>query len=245
MIPLCDTVPNRRPPVATWLLILLNCMVFVAELGCPEPLRERVLFYLGIVPARYTQPGWDPSAWAGIPAALPFLAHMFLHAGWLHIIGNMWTLWIFGDNVEDRMGSVRFLVFYLLCGLAAGLTHLLTNVHSTVPTVGASGAISGVLAAYLLLYPLSRIIVMMPLLFWPFFFEMPAFFYMALWFLIQLFSGTLSLVAPGAAGGVAWWAHIGGFVAGLVLCPAFVVRRKRRRRLYRDELGLEGAWLRT
>ena len=245
MFPIQDTIPSRHPPVATRGLILVNVVVFLLELYLPRAGLERVFYLFGIVPARYTHPAW--AEWVGLPVDdyWPFFTSMFLHAGWLHLISNMWTLWIFGDNVEDRMGSVRFLVFYLLCGLAAGLTHLLTNVHSTVPTVGASGAISGVLAAYLLLYPLSRIIVMMPLLFWPLFFEMPAFFYMALWFLVQLFSGTLSLVAPGAAGGVAWWAHIGGFVAGLVLCPAFVVRRKRRRRLYRDELGLEGAWLRT
>jgi len=242
MIPLCDTIPSRRPPVAMWMLILANCAVFAVELGLGPRQLDAFFSIFGIVPARYLVPPDDAAPLPGAVYLWPFLTHMFLHGGWLHIVGNMWTLWIFGDNVEDRMGSGRFLTFYLLCGLAAALTHMFTNPRSSVPTIGASGAISGVLAAYLLLYPWSRIIVMAPIFFWPVFFEMPALFYMGLWFLTQLFSGTLALAAGHAASGVAWWAHIGGFLTGLLLCPMFVVRRRRRRPIYGDEYGIEGAW---
>jgi membrane associated rhomboid family serine protease len=170
---------------------------------------------------------------------------MFLHGGWMHIIGNMWTLWIFGDNVEDRMGPLRFVLFYLLCGLAAGVTHWLTNPDSTIPTVGASGAIAGVLGAYFFLYPHARIIAMVPIFFWPFFFELPAITYLGFWILSQIFSGTLSLALPKDVGGVAWWAHVGGFIAGAALHRLFVKRRRSMRRLEPDEWGLEGAWLRS
>ena len=132
---------------------------------------------------------------------------MFLHGGWMHIIGNMWTLWIFGDNVEDRMGPLRFVCFYLLCGLAAGLVHWFTNLDSTLPTVGASGAIAGVLGAYFFLFPYARVIVLVPVLFLPFFFELPALVYLGFWALSQVLSGTLSLVGPREVGGVAWMPH--------------------------------------
>src|SRR5207237_8668834 len=143
-------------------------------------------YLLVIVPARYTHPAW--AQWVGVPIDdyWPFLTCMFLHGSWSHVIGNMWTLWIFGDNVEDRMGPVRFLAFYLLTGVAAGLTHWFTNLDSTVPTVGASGAIAGVLGAYFILFPHSRIIVLFPVFFWPFFFELPAVMYLLFWFLSQM-----------------------------------------------------------
>jgi membrane associated rhomboid family serine protease len=159
----------------------------------------------------------------------------------LHIIGNVWALWIFGDNVEDRMGSLRFAIFYLACGLAAAVTHLMTQPESTVPTVGASGAIAGVLGAYLLLFPTARLVVLFPVLFLPFFFELPAVLYLGAWFLIQLFSGTMALASPTQVGGIAFWAHVGGFTAGLLLCPLFV-RRPRARRMQPDEYGIEWTW---
>jgi len=225
-----------------WLLILINAAVFAVELGLERDQFEAFAYAFGIVPSHYFGGGSD----VGIPTALrvwPFLTYMFVHGSWLHIIGNMWTLWIFGDNVEDRMGSFRFLVFYILCGLAAAVTQLFTHSQSTIPTIGASGAIAGVLAAYLLLYPRAGIIVMVPLFFWPFFFELPAVIYMGVWFFTQVFSGMLVL-GTASEGGVAWWAHIGGFVAGLALCPALIIGRKRRRRMYADEYGVEGAWSR-
>jgi membrane associated rhomboid family serine protease len=142
-------------------------LVFVFELMLPDPVLEAFFYYFGIVPARYSDPEW--AAWVGLPLDdyWPFVTSMFLHGGWIHIIGNMWTLWIFGDNVEDRMGTVPFLVFYFVCGLAAALVHFFTNPHSAIPTVRASGAIAGVLGAYLLFFPRSRIIILI-LVFSPF-----------------------------------------------------------------------------
>jgi membrane associated rhomboid family serine protease len=153
----------------------------------------------------------------------------------------MWTLWIFGDNVEDRMGPLRFIIFYLVCGVLAALTQVLVTPDATIPSVGASGAIAGILGAYLLFFPTARLIVLIPILFFPFFFELPAVIFLVLWFLIQLFSGTAMLASPQQVGGIAFWAHIGGFIAGMLLCR-FFVRRPVRRRLQPDEYGLEWAW---
>jgi len=241
MFPIRDTVPRRNTPIATWLLILVNCLVFFFELTLPQPVLEQFFYLFGIVPARYTHPDW--AVWMGLPFDdyWPLLTSMFLHGGWLHLIANMWTLWIFGDNVEDRMGPFRFVCFYLLCGLAAGVVHLLTNANSTLPTVGASGAIAGVLGAYFLLFPFSRVVVLIPIFFFPFFFELPSVVYLGFWALSQVFSGALSLANAGQVGGIAWWAHAGGFAAGMAL-QLFFVRRGRYRRLSRDEYGIEGAW---
>jgi membrane associated rhomboid family serine protease len=236
MIPVRDTIPSRTTPVVTWSLLAVNTIVFFYELGLePETLRQ-VFFLFGVVPARFTHPEW-----VGLPVDeyWPFLTSMFLHGSWGHLIGNMWTLWIFADNVEDRMGHGRFLVFYLLTGLAAGLTHLFTNPDSLMPAVGASGAIAGVLGAYFLLFPHSQIIVFVPVLLLPVFFELPAVFYLLLWFFTQLWGGALAGLAPGHVGGIAWWAHIGGFLAGVLLCRVFV---QRTRKFADDEFGLEAAW---
>ncbi len=223
MFPIRDTIPSRHVPVATWGLIALNVAIFLFQLSLPDETREQLVYLFGIVPARFSDPGWARSV--GFPAASlwPFVTTMFLHGGWFHILANMWTLWIFGDNVEDRMGPLRYLAFYLICGLAAGFLHLITNLDSTVPTIGASGAIAGVLGAYLRLYPRARIVTLIPVFIIPFFFELPAFFYLGFWFLSQLFSGTFSF-GSSAAAGVAWWAHVGGFLTGLVLCPLFLRR---------------------
>jgi len=154
----------------------------------------------------------------------PFLTGMFVHGSWLHILANMWTLWIFGDNVEDRMGPTRFVIFYLLCGVAGSVAHVLANPDSTMPTLGASGAVAGVLGAYLILFPYSRLVVLVPILLFPFVFEIPAVFFIGFWALSQLFSGTLSLASRANVGGIAWWGHIGGFAAGIVLQMVFVNR---------------------
>lgn len=209
----------------TWALIGINLGAFLFEILLPMPAREALFYRFGVVPARFSDPQW--AAWTGLPldGYWPFLTSMFLHGGLLHIVANMWTLWIFGDNVEDRMGPIRFLIFYLTCGLGAGLLHWLTNPSSVIPTVGASGAIAGVLGAYLLLYPHARVITIFPVFFYPLIFELPAVFYLAFWFMSQLFSGFASLASPQDVGGVAWWAHVGGFVAGMVLLRLFVLRR--------------------
>jgi membrane associated rhomboid family serine protease len=239
MFPIQDSVPRRSVPVVTRALILINALVFFFELMLPRHGVEQIFYLFGIVPARLTHPDW--AAYVGFPAHSywTLLTHQFLHGGWLHIIVNMWTLWIFGDNVEDRMGPLRFAIFYLTCGVLAGITQVLANPDSTLPSVGASGAIAGVLGAYLLLFPTARLIVMFPIFFFPFFFEVPAVLYLVLWFLIQLFSGAAALAGPQQVGGIAFWAHIGGFVSGILLCQLFL---RRGRQLQPDEYGLEWAW---
>ena len=226
MIPIRDTIPRRHFPFAVFALIAINVFVFIREISLPQDLTEQFIYLFGLVPARFTHVDW--AAQIGFPRTyLPFLTTMFLHGGWLHIIGNMWVLWIFGDNVEDRMGSLRFLGFYLLCGIAAGLVHVLTNRNSTVPAVGASGAIAGVMAAYFVLFPHARIVAMFPILFYPVFFQVPAFIYLGFWFLTQFFSGTLAVATHREVGGIAWWAHIGGFGAGILTFWIFLRPRER------------------
>src|ERR1700704_6529105 len=204
MFPIKDSIASRSVPVATRALILINVVVFFFELGLSNESLERVAYLFGLVSARFTHPGWAESVGFPVGDYWPILTHQFLHGGWFHLLANMWTLWIFGDNVEDRMGPVRFTIFYLLCGTAAGLTHLYTNGDSTVPSVGASGAIAGVLGAYFLFFPTARLVVMIPILFFPFFFELPAVFYLAIWFFTQLLSGTMALAGPQQVGGIAW-----------------------------------------
>lgn len=225
MIPLKDTIPSQRYPIITITLIVFNVLAFLFELSLGKDLSEFFDLF-GVVPATYFELREN-----GAPLWLiyyPFLTSMFLHGGWMHLIGNMIYLWVFGDNVEDRMGHLRFLVFYILCGVAASLVHVYTNPHSEIPAIGASGAISGVLGAYFLLFPHSRIITLIPIFFFFDLIEVPAFVFLGLWFLIQFFSGVASLGAAtyATSGGVAWWAHIGGFVAGFLLSFVFVRRRR-------------------
>ncbi len=203
MIPLRDSNPSRNYPVVNNLIIGTCIAVYLMEISAPGGMAGFIQAY-GLVPARL-----HPFA---------FFSFMFLHGGFLHLLSNMWFLFIFGDNIEDQLGPVRYLVFYLLCGLASGLAHLLLNTGSPVPTVGASGAIAGVMGAYLLLFPHARVLTLVPLIFIPFFFEVPAVFFLGLWFVMQLLNAAQT--SAGAAG-VAWWAHVGGFVAGIVFLRVF------------------------
>jgi membrane associated rhomboid family serine protease len=219
MIPLRDTIRSRRFPVVNWLIILANAAAFYYELRIDPPALNGFIHTWGLVPAQF----WaEPqSAW------LTLFSAMFLHGGWLHIISNMWILFIFGDNVEDRMGSGGYLVFYLLSGVAAGLLQAFLLPDSPVPMIGASGAIAGVLGAYLVLYPRARVLSLVPILFIFTLIEIPAPIFLLFWFASQLFSGVLSLSGVGAAGsGIAWWAHIGGFVFGLLSVFLFARRKK-------------------
>jgi membrane associated rhomboid family serine protease len=233
MFPIRDTIPHRRVPFATWTLIALNVYAFFREIALPPRLAERMIYVFGLVPARFMHPEWGAQVGLDPRTYWPFLTMMFLHGGWLHIIGNMWFLGIFGDNVEDRMGPLRFTGFYLLCGIAAGFVHVITNANSTVPALGASGAIAGVMAAYLVLYPRARILAMFPIIIFPIFFEVPAILYIGFWFVMQFFSGTAAIFSGQQAEGIAWWAHIGGFIAGLLTFWMFV-------RPQRPRLGLAG-----
>ncbi len=225
MIPLRDANPSRSVPVVTLALIALNCLVFFYELALPPAGLEQLVFTFGMVPAKVIAFPTNPSI-GFLDATVPFLTSMFLHAGWLHLIGNMWFLWIFGDNVEDYVGHLRFLLFYLLCGLAASVAHLVSNLDSTIPTVGASGAIAGVLGAYLLLFPGARILTLVPaFLVWVM--ELPAYIILLYWFVLQLLQGMAASAVASPGGGVAWWAHVGGFAAGLVLVKIVASRRRR------------------
>lgn len=231
MIPLRDNIPSRTAPVMTVSLIAFNVLVFFYQLSLGPQLRGFVREF-AVIPARYFHDVYvGPGGWiqplSAADLIVPLFASMFMHGGWLHLIGNMLYLWIFGDNVEDRMGRGRFLIFYLLCGLVASLAHIWTNPNSRIPSLGASGAIAGVLSAYLLLYPRARVLVLMP--FWFLItFEVPALFFLGFWFVQQFFYGMLSLgVASAQTGGVAWWAHVGGFAAGALLVWVFAHRRYR------------------
>jgi len=213
MIPLRDTIRSRHVPVMTWLLLGANVFVFLFESSLGVNAQTRFIYTFSIVPARLLD---------GQPLFfLSLFTSIFMHIGWFHLLSNMLTLYIFGDNVEDRMGSIPFLIFYLLSGLAAGLLQTFTSLNSIVPILGASGAIAGVLGAYMFLYPRARVVTVIFLFIFPWFVEIPALFYLAFWFISQLFSGIASF---GAAGGVAWWAHIGGFLFGLLLGRLFLLR---------------------
>ena len=226
MIPIRDTLPRRSLPLVTWLLILANAVVFYFEVTVSEARLASMIDSYGVVPRRVLDRetgvlAFSPGAW------LPFLTSMFLHGGLLHLIGNVWTLWIFGDNVEDRMGSGRFLLFYVLCGIVAGFVHTLTNAGSEIPAIGASGAIAGAMGAYFLMFPNARIVAVFPVFIYPVFFEIPAFFYLLWWIASQVLSGTSELGMAEASGGVAFWAHVGGFAAGALLFPFFLKPKRR------------------
>jgi len=224
MLPLRDDIPSRTFPIVTLMIVLLNGLVFIYELSLGRQL-EYLLLDWAIVPLRYTDS--DVARHFTIfEEAKPFLTSMFLHGGWLHLIGNMWTLWIFGDNVEDRLGHRRFLGLYLLSGFAAGLVHIFTNVNSALPTIGASGAVAGIMGAYFRFFPHARVEMVIPPLFFGPVFVVPAVIFLGWWILLQFFNGTVSLVASRADfGGVAWWAHVGGFVFGM-LVVLFAPRRR-------------------
>lgn len=235
MIPLKDTIPRIGFSFITWMLILLNAIVFLFEISIPKDLLQQLIYLFGLVPARYTYPEWALVHGLSPGNYSPFLTNMFLHGGWLHIIGNMWFLHFFGSTVEDRMGHLRFLFFYLLSGLAANLIFFMVDPHSTIPEFGASGAIAGVMGAYIVMFPKAQILTLIPILFIPFLVHLPAFLYLGFWFLIQVFSGTLSFASHGTGGGVAWWAHIGGFVTGMVLLPFFRNKKLSYRKPFPDE----------
>jgi membrane associated rhomboid family serine protease len=215
VIPLKDVIPSRTVPVVTILLITLNALAFLFELSLPNGVLEVFLRVYGVVPGDFN--------------SLTLLTSMFLHGGWLHFLGNMLYLWIFGDNVEDQLGHGRFVFFYILCGMAAGLAHVFMNPQSLVPTIGASGAIAGVMGAYFVLYPHSRILALLPLfIFWEII-EVPAIFFLGIWFVMQFFSGvgSIAMGARASSGGVAFWAHVAGFLAGMV--GVFLLRKPSRR----------------
>ena len=215
MIPLRDVIPSRTTPYVTITLIVLNALAWFYELAVPEDLLPVFLQTYGVVPAYFSAP--------------TLVTSMFLHGSWSHVIGNMWFLWIFGDNIEDRLGHGRFVLFYLICGIGAAAGHILMEPRSMLPTIGASGAIAGVMGAYFVLYPHSRVLTLVPLFIYWEIVELPAIFLLGFWFLMQLFGagiGTISSTSGAESGGIAFMAHIAGFALGALI--VFVFRKSRQ-----------------
>jgi membrane associated rhomboid family serine protease len=222
MIPLRDDQPTRRFPAINWLLILANVLVFLFEFMLSPDGLENFIYSYGLIPSALVAN--TAANWVSI------FTSMFLHGSWLHLIFNMLALYIFGDNIEDRLGHFRYLAFYLLGGVGASLIHVWAYPSSTLPTVGASGAIAAVLGAYMVLYPRARVVTLIPIFFFIRIVNIPAILYLGFWFVSQLFNGA-SQIAAGTfqGGGVAWWAHIGGFVTGIILIILMAPRRKKRK----------------
>jgi len=238
MIPIKDDIPSRSYPIVNIALIVMNVIAFFFELALGDSL-EPFIKQFGVIPIRYFYEGIENldgtiTYFSTSERIIPLFTSMFLHGGWLHLIGNMLYLYIFGDNVEDRMGHFRYIIFYILCGLAGTFAHIITNPDSEIPTIGASGAISGILGAYLLLYPAARIVVVLPILFFWDILKLPALVVLGFWFVTQLTQGmlTLAVTTTANAGGVALWAHIGGFVFGMIAINIF--KKKSRKPTYRD-----------
>jgi len=219
MIPLRDVIPSRTTPFVTVTVIVINALAWMLELSMPSRELNQFLFIYGVVPAAFRVP--------------TLVTSMFLHGSWMHVIGNMWYLWIFGDNLEDNLGHGRFIAFYLLCGMAAGFGQIVADPASMLPTIGASGAIAGVMGGYFVLYPQSRVLALVPLIiFWEII-EVPAILLLGFWFLLQLFSaGAIAVTAGTGGGGVAFAAHVAGFLVGALAVFVF------RKRPHRDEWGM-------
>ena len=218
MIPLRDATPTRNYPIVNNAIIGINVIVYLIQMA-QGPALDRFIYIYGLVPARYTVPQIASYFTSG-QQLFSLFAFMFLHGGFWHLLGNMWSLYIFGDNVEDRLGPLRYLLFYVLCGLTSGLSHLILNQHSNIPTIGASGAIAGVMGAYFILHPRSKILTLIPIFFIPYFLEIPAFYFLGIWFVLQFISAAGS---RGDIAGIAWWAHIGGFIFGIIFLKLFLI----------------------
>ena len=212
MIPLRDVIPSRTVPFLTISIIVVNALAWFYELGLPREELPVFLRQFGVVPAYFSPP--------------TLITSMFLHGSWSHVLGNMWYLWIFGDNVEDRMGHFRFLIFYLLCGIIAALGQILIDPTSTLPTIGASGAIAGVMGAYFILFPSARVLTW----FFVFFLWLPAWVMLGYWFVVQFLTGAANAISSTATGGgVAFGAHVGGFIAGVIMIKLLPLRPRRYR----------------
>ena len=233
MIPLRDDTPRFSTPYITYFIIALNALVFIFELSVGMPGShgfDRLMYQMGAVPS-HLQAALGGSTHYTLPGFLfNVLTSMFVHGGFLHIIGNMWVLWIFGDNIEDYVGHFPYLLFYLVTGFAAAMTQVLLSVGSNIPIVGASGAIAGVMGAYFILYPRARVLTIVPLIVFFTFWWLPAWIVLGYWILVQFLSGAATSASQaGQSGGVAFWAHVGGFVAGIILIKILPQRRGRYR----------------
>ncbi len=215
MIPIRDTAPCHNKPFVTWGIIAVCTLVYATMMLLPDHVSFRLLHLYGMVPARYADGAGTEWPFDGY---LSFATNLFIHATWLHLLMNVWFLWIFADNIEDRMGRLPFFVFYLLCGIIATWLQWHFDPTLTIPVVGASGSIAGVLGAYYFLYPLARVVVLFP----PLVFSIPAIAFLGLWILWQLYNATTTLLFAQVSADIAWWAHLGGFLAGSLLHPLFL-----------------------
>lgn len=222
MIPIRDTAPCHSRPLVTWGIMAVCIIIFITMELMPDQLSYRLINLYGMVPIRYSDPEWSENYGLPFDGYLSFLSSLFLHGGWLHLIVNMWFLWIFSPSIEDRMGRLPFFIFYLLCGLLATVLQWFFDPHLAIPVVGASGAIAGILGAYFFIYPMEQVVVF----FFPVLFHIPAIAFLGLWVIFQLQDATTSIVVPGTTVDVAWWAHLGGFIAGCVL-HRFFIRKDR------------------
>ena len=231
MFPIRDDAPRYSTPYVTYFIIALNVLGFVFELslGLNSQAFKGLIYQFGVVPRRFELALSGAHGYSLPALSLTVLTSMFLHGGWLHIIGNMWFLWIFGDNVEDYLGHIKYLLFYLLSGCAAGVAYILLDASSNQPTIGASGAIAGVMGAYFLLYPKARVLTLVFLIVFVTFWWLPAWVFLGYWFVLQFLSGTATSLGAQNAGGVAFWAHVGGFVAGILLIKLLPERPRRYR----------------
>ncbi len=235
MFPLRDNVFRRHFPLVTLLIILVDVVIYYMESSLGQDDVIRLIDQFAIIPARYGHDGSFLGLQLPIADYLPLLTSMFLHGSWLHVLGNMWFLYLFGASVEDRMGSVRYFFFYLLCGIMAGLIYIYFDLQSTMPSLGASGAIAGVMGAYLVLFPAARVVTLIILIVIPFFVELPALLFIGIWFYLQVLLETFHGSSPPMGGGIAWWAHIGGFLTGMLLLIPFRVKGLLHRAPFPDE----------
>lgn len=227
MIPIRDSVPSRTTPYITYLLIAANIGVFLYMQTLHPQQAHFFVIQFGFIPVRFSAILRDGLQSLPIEWVFPIFSSLFMHGSWFHLISNMWSLWLFGDNVEDSVGHFKYLFFYIFAGIFASLIHFVFNMLSPIPVIGASGAIAAVMGAYVVLFPLARITTLVPLLWIPLFIKVPALFFMGIWFISQIMSGLSALGQSDLGGGIAWWAHIGGFVFGLFII-SFIRKPTRR-----------------
>ncbi len=229
MIPIGTSVPLRDISAAVIGLIFANLLMFLVQSGLPAELAEQFIAQNALIPARYIDPDFATTHGLVRHNYWPLITNQFMHAGWLHLIVNMWTLWVIGRPLEQRIGPFRFILFYLVCGLIADAAHIASDPFSTVPALGASGAIAGILGGYAMLFPRSKVHLITPVLIFPVTYRLPAVVFAAIWFGIQVLQGVGDLFLPAGRAGIAWWAHIGGFIAGLILVRAIGPAKQRVR----------------
>ncbi len=235
MIPIRDSIPCHIRPFVCWLIIAICVGIFVIMQLMPLDQQHKLIYLYGMVPLRYSNLAWAEHSGFTFDYGLSFITNLFLHGGWFHLILNIWFIWIFADNIEDRMGHGKFLIFYLICGFIATFTQWSFDAQLATPVIGASGAIAGVLGAYFFLYPYARVVLWFPFLLLPIFFEVPAIAFLGFWVIIQINEATSHLLFSDEMATVAWWSHLGGFIAGAFLHPLFIKSEMSVQSIHQDE----------